>query len=123
MQKELRAKLKKQLQTEQARLEQELTSVEKDSLGVSEVEQSGELPDVFHMADTGSVTFERERDLSLGRNIRDILARVELALRRIETGSYGSCSHCGREIPRERLEALPYADLCMPCKVREERQR
>lgn len=121
MEKKLLSRFEKILKQERARLEKQLDSIEKDTLRVPEAEQGGELPDEFHMADVGSVAFDRERDLSLGLNAHDILERVELALERVKKGNYGFCGHCGRKIDIERLEALPYADQCIRCKVREER--
>ncbi len=74
-------------------------------------------------ADAGTFTFERERDLSLGNNIRDLLEKVEAALKRMNAGTYGECERCGRPIDKARLKALPYAVLCIDCKKAEERVR
>jgi RNA polymerase-binding transcription factor len=41
---------------------------------------------------------------------------------RIDAGSYGRCERCGQEIPEERLDAVPYATLCVTCKQLEERE-
>lgn len=49
---------------------------------------------------------------------RQSLEQTSDALRRIDKGSYGDCERCGREIPRERLEALPQARYCVPCQER-----
>jgi len=46
------------------------------------------------------------------------LADVEAALDRMRSGTYGSCVHCGRQLPIERLEVVPQAALCMPCQQR-----
>lgn len=48
------------------------------------------------------------------------LLRISTALARIDDGSYGTCVNCGDEIPRERLEANPWATLCIDCKRRSE---
>jgi len=48
--------------------------------------------------------------------------RIDAALSRIENGKYGICMQCGKKIPRERLEAIPYALLCLKCKEKEERK-
>jgi DnaK suppressor protein len=64
-------------------------------------------------ADTGSFTFARERDLSLVGNAKDLIDRVEHALARIDAGSFGRCEACGAAIEPERLDALPYATLCL----------
>lgn len=86
-------------------------------------ELSGEAAFDEEYADAGSFTFERERDLSLGNNIRDLLDRVQHALVKIDNGSYGLCDRCGNAINRARLEALPYVNLCVKCKHEEEHVR
>jgi len=74
-----------------------------------------------HIADHASDTFERELDESLEENADHVLREIDLALRRIEEGTYGTCAVCGREIPEERLAAVPYATLCIEDKRRQER--
>ena len=73
-------------------------------------------------ADQGSKTFEREHEMSLANNARDLLAQDERALARIADGSYGRCESCGEPIGKLRLQAFPRATLCMTCKMREERR-
>jgi DnaK suppressor protein len=69
-----------------------------------------------------TVTTDRERDLSLLENARDLLDQVERALAKIEAGTYGLCANCGKPIEAARLKALPHASLCIACKRREERR-
>jgi RNA polymerase-binding protein DksA len=66
-----------------------------------------------HLADAATITHDRELDYTLEENSETMLARIENALKRIEDGTYGSCRVCGREIGEERLEAQPWADLCI----------
>jgi DnaK suppressor protein len=73
-------------------------------------------------ADVGAKTYEREHELSLTYNARDLLAQSERALARIEAGTYGSCESCGHPIGKARLKAFPRATLCVSCKQREERR-
>ena len=73
------------------------------------------------MADTGTVTLDRELDYSLEENAVRALREIDAALGRIDSGSYGLCARCGKPIAEERLEAMPYATLCIECKRREER--
>lgn len=120
MDKKKLASFKKNLLEEKVRLEKELREIEVGNLNQSQSETSGENSYEDHFADSGTATFERERDLSLDRNARDILARVKQALDRIENETYGICTCCGKEIDLARLEALPYADLCIVCKKKEE---
>jgi len=64
-------------------------------------------------------SYELERRLTLEKSTREQLAAVEHALHKFEEGTYGLCDICGRPIPRERLEALPQANLCLDCKARQ----
>jgi DnaK suppressor protein len=63
-----------------------------------------------------TVTVERERDLALMAQARRWVDEIDRALAKIDNGTYGSCERCGNPIPRARLKALPYADLCVACK-------
>ena len=73
-------------------------------------------------ADAGAKTFQREYDLSLTQNARELLDLSRNALARIEEGSYGVCASCGQPIGKARLQAFPRATLCVACKQREERR-
>ena len=73
-------------------------------------------------ADVGAKTFEREHELALTHNARELLAQNERAIARIETGTYGTCESCGEAIGKARLQAFPRATLCVRCKQREERR-
>jgi RNA polymerase-binding protein DksA len=73
-------------------------------------------------ADVGSTTFERDHEMSLANNARDMLAQTERALARIEDATYGVCESCGEPIGKMRLMAFPRATLCLSCKQREERR-
>jgi RNA polymerase-binding transcription factor len=73
-------------------------------------------------ADTGSKAFERERELALTQNARDLLDQGERALGRIDAGTYGICESCGQPIGKARLQAFPQATLCVTCKQRQERR-
>jgi DnaK suppressor protein len=73
-------------------------------------------------ADIGAKAFEREHELSLTYNARELLSQTERALARIDSRSYGSCESCGEPIGKARLQAFPRATLCVRCKQREERR-
>jgi len=73
-------------------------------------------------ADVGSTTFERDHEMTLANNAREMLGQTERALARIEDGSYGACESCGEPIGKMRLMAFPRATLCLSCKQREERR-
>jgi len=102
------------LEQERARIERALEALRGDHAGSldDEVEQSGGTAD-NHPGENASATVNREIDFSLGENSEDVLAQVDAALQRIEDGTYGICTACGREIAPERLEATPWASLCI----------
>jgi RNA polymerase-binding protein DksA len=68
-----------------------------------------------HLADTATETYDRELDYTLEENSEHVLGEIEAALTRIEGGTYGICTNCGKQISEERLEALPWATLCIDC--------
>jgi DnaK suppressor protein len=73
-------------------------------------------------ADTSSKLFEREHELALNNNMRELLEQSEHALDRIDAGTYGVCESCGKPIGKARLQAFPRATLCVACKQRQERR-
>ena len=75
-----------------------------------------------HLADTATVTYDRELDYTLEENSEQVLLDIEAALQRIEDGTYGICTNCGRPISEERLEARPWATLCIDCQRERERR-
>lgn len=74
-----------------------------------------------HMADTATETVDREIDYTLEASDGRLLTAIDSALNRIEDGTYGTCVNCGAQIAPERLEAMPWATLCIDCKRKEER--
>ncbi len=80
----------------------------------SEQESLAELSSVDqHQADTGTETFNRERDMSILESLEAELTDVEHALRRLDEGTYGTCEACGRQIDGARLEAMPATRFCL----------
>jgi RNA polymerase-binding protein DksA len=75
-----------------------------------------------HLADHASEMIDREVDESLEENAEQLVRDIDRALEKIDDGTYGTCERCGREIPEERLDAVPYATLCVACKALEERE-
>ena len=73
-------------------------------------------------ADVGSSNFERDQEMSLTQNAKEMLEQAQLALRLFDSGEYGTCESCGQPIGKDRLQVFPRATLCMPCKQREERR-
>lgn len=111
----VRAELAKEL----VRLKLELTAVEieMDALIRESGEGAGD-----DQADAGTKTFEREHEMSLVINARDMVLQTERALDRIDAKTYGQCEECGNPIGKARLQVFPRATLCMVCKQKEERR-
>lgn len=105
--------LRKRLLDEQAELQDQLTTIEENSFANSQSDISGEVSFDEENADAGTFTFERERDLSIENNVRDLLGKIDRALTRMDGGTYGICSRCRKPIEKARLKALPYVDLCI----------
>ncbi len=74
-----------------------------------------------HLADHAGELIEREMDESLEENAEHIVVEIDAALAALDAGTYGTCARCGAAIPAERLDAVPYATLCVSCKQLEER--
>ena len=111
--------VKSELTSDVARLREELDLAAKELDGLMRDAGDGAGND---QADVGSATFERDHELSLANNARDMLTQTEHALERIEDGTYGRCESCGEAIGKNRLMAFPRATLCLACKQREERR-
>jgi len=105
--------LRKRLLDERVQLEKQLTTIEEASFSTSQSDLSGEVSFDDENADAGTFTFERERDLSIENNVRDLLQKIDKALTRMDEGTYGICVRCGRPIEKARLRALPYVELCI----------
>ncbi|NMR20599.1 TraR/DksA family transcriptional regulator [Cellulomonas fimi] len=73
-------------------------------------------------ADSGSSALEREQELTLVNNTRDLLEQANRSLARIAAGTFGTCESCGKAIGKARVQAFPRATLCVACKQREERR-
>ena len=96
---------------------------EMESAGENERESTSELSSMDqHQADVGTELFDRERDLGILEAVEGELAEVERALTRIDEGTYGVCEACGKQIGDDRLEAQPYARLCVEDQQQAERE-
>jgi len=85
---------------------------------------SGELSKVpFHIADAGTDNFDQEFTLSLAEAGAQSLPLIEAAIARIAEGTFGICEECGINIPRARLNAVPFAHLCVKCASEQEKSR
>ena len=97
--------------------ELELIETEMEALIADSGEGAGD-----DQADSGTKTFEREHEMSLVINARDMVLQTERALDRIDNKTYGNCEDCSNPIGKERLQVFPRATLCMICKQKEERR-
>ena len=113
--KSIRSELAKDL----VRLKKELAEVESEMDALIQASGVGAGDD---QADAGTKTFEREHEMSLVYNARDMVLQTERALERIDTKTYGRCEDCGNPIGKARLQVFPRATLCMLCKQKEERR-
>ena len=102
------------LLTERARVEAALDNLRNENPGSVE-EETGEETSDQHLADTATAMHDRELDYGLTENEEELLQSIDDALQRIEDGTYGVCSNCGKPIGEERLEALPWTNLCIDC--------
>ncbi len=73
-----------------------------------------------HLGDVATATFDREMASTLEENSTHVLTEIDAALARIEDGTFGVCRRCGEPIAEDRLEALPWATLCIDCKRKQE---
>ena len=113
--------LRSELEEAMARVRDRLESTDSFNTEDSMRDQTGELSvNDNHPGDLGSEMFERGKDLA----IRDLyslhLTDLDDALERMEDGTYGTCQHCGTEIPFERLQVQPSAKFCVECKDAQE---
>ncbi len=94
-----------------------MTQMEDNALN-KDHEKTTRMPN--HMAELGSGNFDQELTLGLLGSDQDVLDQIEAAIERVEDGSYGRCETCGEQIPKSRLEAMPYAARCVRCASQEE---
>ncbi|NDE53808.1 MAG: molecular chaperone DnaK, partial [Actinobacteria bacterium] len=111
--------IRSELAKDLVRLKKELEAIESEMDDLIEASGVGAGDD---QADAGAKTFEREHEISLVYNARDMVLQTERALERIDTKTYGRCEDCGNAIGKARLQVFPRATLCMLCKQKEERR-
>jgi len=113
------AEIREELTGEVTRLERAISVAE---AGLKDLFSDGSEGAGRDPADVGSSNFERDQEMSLAQNAKEMLEQANLALRRFDSGDYGTCESCGQPIGKDRLQVFPRATLCMPCKQREERR-
>ncbi len=102
------------LLTERERVRKAIENLHDENPGSIEDETGDETQDQ-HLGDTATAMFDRSMDYTLEDNSEHVLASIDAALQRIEDGTFGTCTNCGKPIAAERLEARPWADLCIDC--------
>lgn len=112
-------KFRRRLESERSRVQTALDGIRRENSGSMEDEVDESHQD-NHLAETASVTHDREIDYSLEENEERVLAAIDAALGRLDQGTFGRCERCGQPIEEERLDALPYATLCIDDKRRDE---
>lgn len=113
------AAIRARLEDDMASLRAEVSEAEREVAALMRQSGDGAGDD---QADAGSMTLEREQEMSLANNAREMLEQGRHALDRLDNGSYGTCESCGQAIGKLRLEAAPRATLCVPCKSKQERR-
>ena len=113
-------RFKELLEEERRRVVDAIEYLHKENPGSIEDETDDETTD-DHIAETATVTLDREIDYTLEENSEHVLSEIEGALKRIEEGTYGTCVNCGKPITEERLAAIPWATYCIDCKRLQER--
>ena len=105
-----------------ARLRGDVTAMADAALKKTRSEANGDLSSMpIHMADIGSDNYEQEFTLSLMQTEEGTLDAIEAALEKIEDGVFGQCEECDGVISKMRLQAIPYAPLCIKCAQKRER--
>jgi DnaK suppressor protein len=111
------------LTQERARIQSDLANLDAEiaTLGMGQQTEGGGAGN--HLADDATDMAEQERDLALIGTLQERMREVDRALEQLEAGTYGICDNCNQPIPPERLEARPFATLCVNCQSQVDRQR
>jgi len=104
------------LERERATYLEQAASLKAEAESLVEEMEPGDIQFDDESGEGGTVTVDRERDLALSAQALAAVEEIDHALVKMNNGTYGICENCGRLIPKARLEALPYARLCIDCK-------
>ena len=117
-----KAKARRRLEEERTRLQGIREGIQREQDDA--ISEAGNELSSFdqHPGDTGTETFEMERNLSLRDQVEEELVEIEAAFQRLERGEYGRCQACGRPIGDERLEAMPATRFCVEDQAKAERE-
>jgi RNA polymerase-binding protein DksA len=116
-------RLRQKLLDEKQRLRHQAEELTAEAEQLAREREAGDTQFDEESGEGDTVNIERERDLLLSATARQVVEEIDDALERIKRGKYGSCKPAGRKISLERLEAIPWAQVCVDCKARAERRR
>ncbi|MCJ7439339.1 MAG: TraR/DksA C4-type zinc finger protein [Acidimicrobiia bacterium] len=116
-------RLRHKLLEEQKRLQGQADELAAEAEQLARDREGGDTQFDEESGDGDIVNIERERDLLLSASARQVVDEIGDALARMKKGTYGVCTPAGRRLPLERLEAIPWANVCVDCKARAERRR
>jgi RNA polymerase-binding transcription factor DksA len=116
-------RLKRRLLEERERLLRQSEELAAEAEQLAREREGGDTQFDEESGEGDTVNVERERDLLLSASARQDVEDIDVALVRMKRGTYGVCKYAGRRLPLERLELLPWADVCVDCKARAERRR
>ncbi len=106
-------RFKKRLVEERERLQEVVEEYERELEVARMTESSSDRSPEPGNAEASSMKLEYAKELSIEQNTLDLIGKVDHALKRIDAGEYGICEVCGKAIPIERLDVLPYSTLCV----------
>ncbi len=116
-------RLRQKLLDEKERLAHQAEDLTAEAEQLAREREAGDTQFDEESGEGDTVNIERERDLLLSATARQVVEEIDDALDRMKRGKYGVCKPAGRKIALERLEAIPWAQVCVDCKARAERRR
>lgn len=111
-------RFRKRLEEEKSRLEDQIEDYQRDLEEARLTESSSDRSPDPGNAEASSMKLEYAKELSIEQNTLDLLSKVNHALERVQQKTYGICESCGKAIPVERLDVLPYSTVCVECAAR-----
>jgi RNA polymerase-binding transcription factor len=116
-------RLREKLTDEKRRLLHQADELAAEAEQLASEREAGDTQFDEESGEGDTVNVERERDLLLSATARQVVEEIDEALARMKKGTYGVCKYAGKKLPLERLEAIPWANVCVDCKARAERRR
>ena len=115
---------KELLINKKAQVAKGIEHIAKDALGTSQREAAGDLSAYsLHMADMATDNYDREFALNLADNEQKVIHRIDAAIEKIDSNTFGVCELCAKKIAKARLKVVPYAELCVPCQEMQEKKK